>query len=185
MHRREALQLFSLSALAAVAPLSRLGSVQREIFESNIFGIRATLPPGWNCLLVEDYLKLQEMDYGDENPMVPILSCMRFKEPMDGENDTFLIFAHRYSKADSGNSVCPNFERLDLENAEHKNYAVESKTVDGRNLSFERDAYFFESATSLFHVEFEYDAAKPERSASEFHGILHSIEVTGPSIGVL
>lgn len=182
MHRREALKLFSLSALTAVAPIGKLGSVDSGIFESKVFGIRAKLPRGWNCLLVEDYLKLLEEDYGDRNPKIPILSCMRFTEPMQGENDTFLIFAHRFSQADTNDTVCENFERLNLEGAEHRNYSVSSQTLDGRELNFERDAYFFESVSSKFHVEFEFKAAKPKRSADEFQNILQSIEISTTEI---
>lgn len=181
MHRRNALKLFSLAALSAVAPIGKLGFLDDHVFESTPFGIRLTTPDSWHCLLAPDYLKLLDSDYGDKNPKLPILACTRFPEPTDFENDTLLIFADRMQTPDAPPSGLPKTYRpLDVSDADFEHYSVSATTTDSRDLSFSRDAYFFHDRHSKFHVEFECDASNSTRSAKEFKQILASIELAYP-----
>lgn len=178
MHRRDVLKFFSLAALTSVAPIGELGFLTDRVFESTPFGIRLTTPGSWHSLLTPDYLKLLDRDYGDKNPKVPILACTRFLEPNKRENDTFFIFADRIrNNVAKAPGVPAKFKPLDLVNTRHEYYSFTATTTDHRDLSFIRDEYFFHDRSSMFHLEFEWAASSPDRSAVEFRNILNSIQL--------
>ena len=180
MHRRDALKFFSLSAMLAISPIHSIGRIENQVFSSSPFGITLETPPDWHCMLLPEYLGLLKSDYNDENPKVPIFACTRFKEPIETENDTVLLFADRIREAKQLPAQNGDLN-LSEENTWSDNYSFTTTTVDGRSLSFNRNFYLFNDGVSRFHLEFEWGENSDDRSRKVFDDIFGSFTLLRPA----
>ena len=181
MHRRDALKLFSLSAMSAISPIQTIGNLENRLFSSSPFGVSLETPPDWNCMLLPEYISTLKNDYNDSDLMVPIFACTRFKEPIKTENDTVLLFADRMEKPAESPSRGGR-HHLTFENTDSDSYSFTTKTLDERTLSFGRRFYLFNDGFSRFNLEFEWCANSKDRSRDVFEDIFLSFTLERPVV---
>ena len=180
MHRRDALKFFSLSSMMAISPIQSIGRIKNRVFTSEPFGLQLEIPDGWHCMLLPEYLEVLKNDYNDGNPKVPIFVCTRFKEPVDIENDTVLLFADRIRQPSIQAASSHRSFALGRQNTDMENYSFSTTTTDGRRLNFERNFFVFNDGVSNFHLEFEWDANRRQRSRQMFDDIFASFTLPRP-----
>ena len=198
MERREFLKLFSLSALALIAPLDKIGAINDQRYSSEVFGVSFRIPQGWHTLTPEQYLKVHCDLYGEDarKLQVPIVYVCMLPEPTPKINPTFEILADRKRKWMGDDLVREQRKifsplpkgvdefRFETEICEVQNfgcttaYSLSSykvSTLTGKSYMFYHEVYSLYHRDSYFQITFSGDHRDRSLASSEFEQIRQTL----------
>ena len=197
--RREFLQMFSMAALAAIAPLPSLGFVNQRSYISDIFGLSLDYPRSWFTLLPVERIESMKTVFGedyDENSPVPAFQVTERQEPTIDVNPNFELWATKrenwmtdeivavqkqfYLNAEenlSGFKLLNDYSPIDFagKSASYCAFQFHEDTIQGSRLHWVAQCYFVFHKDYFMIFDFKGKKADFERLKNEFSLIRSSI----------